>query len=77
MTVEELYKLLGNCRKDDIVVISADEEGNGFRELWSVNTREYNFDEGEIVLRKLTPQLEKDGYTEEDTGDGKPCVVLW
>lgn len=74
-------KLLKEQDPNALVVLSRDEEGNGFSELEDVAT-EMNFakdgSDGCIGYRKLTPKLEKMGYTEDDIMEyGKPCIVLW
>lgn len=78
MKVKELIELLSAEFPDDEVVLAIDEEGNGFS---SVNGISKSVFDGEyIYLRELTPELETQGFTEEDmyTGeDGKKCVVLW
>lgn len=74
-------KLLKEQDPNALVVLSRDEEGNGFSELGDVATN-MNFAkdgyDGNVGYRELTPKLKKLGYTEEDLlEDGKPCIVLW
>lgn len=78
MKVKELLKLLKNANPDALVVLSRDSEGNGYSEMGGYSD-EYNFDEenAEIGLKKLTPALKKQGYSEEDLKDGTDAVVLW
>ena len=76
MTVKQLIELLQKENPDRVVILSKDSEGNGFSELENVNSN-YNYNDGEIGLGTLTPELEKQGYTEEDILDGQPAVVLW
>ena len=75
MTVKELIKKLQKEDPNRIVVLSIDEEGNGFKELADVQTASYQ--DGETGLEKLTPELKKQGYSEEDLLDGTPAIVLW
>ncbi len=78
MKVKELIELLSTEFPEDEVVISIDEEGNGFSAINCISRSV--FDGEYIYLRELTPELETQGFTEEDmyTGeDGKNCVVLW
>ena len=81
MTVKELKELLEQCNDDDVVVVSSDEEGNSYRKLSTVSADLYACEGSynvEIGLRKLTPSLEEEGYSEEDVLEGgSPCVVLW
>ena len=80
MKVKELIEILSKCNPDADVVLSRDEEGNGYSSLSGVSL-EYNWDgeyNAEIGLKELTPELIKAGYEEEDTmPDGLDCVVLW
>ena len=80
MKVKELIEILSKCNPDADVVLSRDEEGNGYGSLSDVSL-EYNWDgeyNAEIGLKELTPDLIKGGYEEEDTmPDGLDCVVLW
>lgn len=80
MKVKDLIKLLQKEDPNRLVVMSKDSEGNGFSPLADMSTESYAADStwsGEIGLEKLTPELEKKGYTEEDVLDGKPALVLW
>jgi hypothetical protein len=63
MNVGKLKKLLEHVPDEHIVVLSADEEGNAYRELSFVNTGDYSYgaEENEI-------------YGAEVEND---CVVLW
>ncbi len=79
MNVKELKVILENLPDDLLVVCAKDGEGNGFNELYSVDTNmvcsgEYEL---EVHCAELTPELEEDGYTEEDIKKGNPCIVLW
>lgn len=76
MKVKDLIKYLELANPNDIVVLSSDSEGNSYSVLggWS---DEYNFKDGEIGLRKLTKEMEDQGYSEEDVMKGKPAIVLW
>ena len=80
MKVKELIEILSKCNPDADVVLSRDEEGNGYGSLSDVSL-EFNWDgeyNAEIGLKELTPDLIKAGYEEEDTmPDGYDCVVLW
>lgn len=82
MTVKELKQALEGVDDSRIVIMSKDEEGNGFSPLAEASTENdvYMADStwsGEIALKELTPELKEQGYTEEDLGDGEDCIVLW
>jgi len=84
MKVKELVNLLEKCDPEAEVIISRDEEGNGFSPLYEVcDNQSYipdNAYSGEIALRELTDELINAGYSEEDvyTGEGSvKAVVLW
>lgn len=85
MTVKEFIALLSECDPDDIIIMATDAEGNAYNYFdGNMNLHEYNYMEynygGEIKLRKLTPELVEQGFSEEDTDinqNGTPCVVLW
>lgn len=79
MKVKELIKLLQEADPEWDVVKSRDEEGNGFQHVEDVDinssyTGDYFL---EVGIRILTPELQVQGYEEEDCVDGEPCVVLW
>lgn len=81
MKVKELKKLLEPVDDERIVIISKDGEGNGFSPLAELDdASNYKADStwsGEVGIEKLTPELEKQGYCEEDVNDGVPALVLW
>jgi hypothetical protein len=79
MKVKELIEELTKVNPEAVVVLSIDSEGNAYNEVHSMSN-EYNWKPlwGEIGLKKLTEELEADGWTEEDTmPDGVDCVLLW
>lgn len=80
MTVGELIEQLKLKNPERVVVMSKDGEGNGFSPLADVENASYEADttwSGEIGLEELTPELQKQGYSEEDVVNGEPCIVLW
>lgn len=80
MTVKQLKNKLENLNDNDIVVMSKDAEGNGFSPLADLSEGSYEADStwsGEVGLRKLTPDLRKQGYSEEDLNNGVWCITLW
>ena len=78
MTVEELISQLSRLDPQALVILQRDPEGNGYAPLsgaegngaWDNDEREYGY-------ARLTPELEKRGYSEEDCIEGVPAVVLW
>ena len=77
ITVGELIALLQQENPKRVVVMSRDEEGNGFMPLHAVETCAFNEDDGDVGIEKLNESLVEAGYTEEDimTG-GKPAILL-
>ena len=80
ITVKGLIKLLAGHDQDRIVVLSGDGEGNDFSPLDEAAPAAYRAESscrGEIGLERLTPELEDQGYDDEDVIDGVPALVLW
>ena len=85
MTVKQLIEALQTCNPDDLVVLARDAEGNSFSPVDRVLGDDMYEPEsswsGCIKLRELTPELEKQGYSEDDVGDPEEgavnCVTLW
>ena len=86
MKVSELIEVLQGFDDDDVVVLSSDQEGNRYETLDEVVGGYALIEEGPrektIKHRKMTPELEAQGYCpEEDVVDpNEPhenCVVLW
>lgn len=76
--VSELIEALEGFNPDAVVVLSRDEEGNGYDTLYSLEEMMYDPRHRQIGYAKITPEMRKMGYTEEDTlPDGVPAVVLW
>lgn len=78
MKIKELIQELSTLDPELLVVMSIDEEGNGFKTLREIATGDvFDEEEKEIHIKQLTPQLIKWGYSEEDVGEGTDCIVLW
>jgi hypothetical protein len=78
MRIKELIKILQTMDQERIVVMSADSEGNSYAPLRNIDDNSvYVAEDHEIGLEKLTPELEKQHYSEEDVREGEPCVVFW
>lgn len=81
MKVKELIEILQQEDPERLVILSKDAEGNNYSPLADCSTSAYEAEctwSGYIGLEELTPELIKEGYTEEDVlEDGKPCLVLW
>jgi hypothetical protein len=76
MTVRQLVEILMKDDPDRIVILSRDQEGNGFSPLRSFEACKYN--DGEVGLEELTPELEAAGYSDEDVmHGGKKALCLW
>lgn len=76
MLVKELIEQLKQCDPDDLIVLSEDEEGNGYYEMNYFWKGIYNKEERQAKIRKLTPELIKCGFTEADIGTGINCIVF-
>lgn len=85
MIVSELIELLKQVPSNAVVVLSRDEEGNGFLPLRVVEDgMRYDFDSCEVGYAVITPSMKLKGYTDEDAleiHDGvncvEECVILW
>lgn len=76
MKVKELMALLKDVDPEREVILAADEEGNHFNTVYSVEIMCYK--EDEVSYEQLTEELKAQGFTEDDIdSDGKPCVVIW
>jgi hypothetical protein len=76
MTIKQLIEELAAYEPDRLVVLSRDEEGNGYLPLAQIDSAKFH--DGEIGLEELTPELEKQGYSDEDVMKrGKRAVVLY
>ena len=76
MLVKELIEILEEFEESDLVVLSNDEEGNGYRKLEQVDLLSYY--DGEVGIRKLTANLKTQGYSDEDVLDyGENCAVFY
>lgn len=80
MKVKELIDLLQQQNPEAVVVCQADPEGNSYSPLSSVEPEGYVAEttwSGERRLLALTPELEQQGYSEEDVDEGAtPAVFL-
>lgn len=89
MTVKEFKKLVSEIpesQDDWTVVISKDEEGNGFNEFYEISHDDDDrcsqyFDESERELRHYNEDdyenLEEFEEAFKGWPDLKPCIVLW
>ncbi len=80
MKVRELLKMLEGVDGERLVVLQKDSEGNGYSPLYDVDYESsYIHDSREVRYEKLTPELKKLGYTEEDVdtaNEGVAAIVL-
>lgn len=80
MKVRELIETLQQADQDIDVVLSSDAEGNSYSVVDLVSLGYTINEDREIHLATLTQYHIDHGYTDEDldqTGTGRPCVVLW
>jgi hypothetical protein len=80
ITVGELIEKLKQEDPKRIVVMAKDSEGNSYSPLASFWAGAYcaeNTWSGEVGFEKLTPEDEKDGFTEDDVLEGgRPAIIL-
>jgi hypothetical protein len=80
MRVKELKKLLENIDNERIVIMSTDCEGNSYSPLDTIDDSSTYLAEtelwGELGIEKLTPELRKLGYSEDEIG-GEKALVLY
>lgn len=82
-TVKDLIENLQAFDPNTPVIVSRDEEGNGYRKLWGASSgvvedfaNNHHF--YHLGLAELTPELEKAGYSDEDViPNGDSVVVIW
>ena len=72
MTVKELREQLATFQDDVPVVLSRDEEGNGFHELADVAFSAFIRDDGRIEVLSAEDEEDEDAPSPEGM-----CVVLW
>jgi hypothetical protein len=79
MTVGELIEKLSQYPDDMPVILSIDEEGNGFNPIYVVEESMWFSSWGEEQIYPLDKYIGFDGYTEEDRApEGSiRAVVLW
>jgi hypothetical protein len=83
-TVKEFIEELQKYPEDYVVITSRDAEGNGFSPVADLGDGAYvpnSSYSGDLALLRLTPELKREGYTEEDLPDPNdtsfPCVCIW
>lgn len=77
MTVGELKKELEGLDDNLLVVLQKDSEGNGYDTAYQVDTNTvFDEDDREVYPKTITPEMEKQGWSEEDLGEGVDCVVI-
>ena len=76
--VKDLIKELNRLDKEAIVVLSRDEEGNGFSPLAQIDPYQvYNDENREVGYDNLDEALINVGYKEEDLITGEKCLILY
>ena len=77
MRVSELIELLEDHNPEALVIMAGDPEGNDYYTTpVTVDGPLYINEEGEVGFNSITPELEEQGYTDEDLIIGEECVVL-
>lgn len=79
MTVQELIDILqAIANKNAIVILSKDAEGNNCSPLQVVDDSEETYYEAETTWSgELYDVEDVEGWSEEDTKNMEPCIVLW
>jgi hypothetical protein len=84
MTLTQLYQriqyLMAQGHGHRLVTMSKDPEGNGFQTLKDVELSRFNRMTQEQSIDELTPELQSQGWNEEDVLEGDdvvPSVTLW
>ena len=76
----QYYIETGVISPDEPLSLQKDPEGNGYCNVRGVEpARRQPGHGGEMYIRQLTPELQKQGYDEEDLGpeDCENCVVIF
>jgi hypothetical protein len=76
MKVKELIEKLKKFDPEKLVILSKDSEGNYYDTLWEIDDG-HTYKDNYIGYAKITPELKKQGYDEEDIMEGEPCIVLY
>ncbi|MCK5616483.1 hypothetical protein KAR91_82235 [Candidatus Pacearchaeota archaeon] len=80
MTGKDLINKLQKMSDSDLerlIVMQKDPEGNGYAQLDDLSFASYSEEDCEIGLDKLTPELQKQGFSDEDILiNGIPAIVL-
>lgn len=76
MKVKELIEELKKLDPEKLVVMSSDGEGNSYDVLYQIDD-DSMYKDNEVGLAKLTPELEEEGYSEDDVIEGEPCIILY
>jgi len=77
MTVKDLIEKLEKQDPEAVIVLSNDEEGNGFSALASIDEGSYDEDTGEYGPAKLSDEDREAGLSDEDIVRGKKAICLW
>lgn len=82
-TVKDLKKAIEDLPDDMLVVLQSDAEGNSYSIAAGVDAENIGvigdcwYDLSQ-KYRQLTPEMCKNGYTEEDVDStATPCIILW
>lgn len=78
MIIQELIDLLRKKDPKHLVIMSRDEEGNGYNEIYMLEDCIYQ--DGQSYIVALTEKTIAAGYTEEDmcpSPGGERAVCIW
>lgn len=78
--IKKMQEVEAEVGGDVLVLLSCDEEGNRYGDFGGVgwgHTCEKDGREYEIGYGVITPELEEQGYTDEDLIEGEPCIALY
>lgn len=80
MKIKDLKVFLDRYDPELEVIVSGDGEGNSYDILRSIDTGRFEdeYYSIRIGLEKLTPELEEQGFSDDDVlTNGKPCIILY
>ena len=75
MIVSELIEKLQKMNPELQIILSRDEEGNGYEYLRYIDDN-CVYDDREVYLAELTEECKKQGFEEDDVREGTRVVLL-
>lgn len=78
LKVKDLINQLAQLDPDAVVIMQRDPEGNGYGPCAGAEGNgAWDHDEDLYGYACLTPDMEKNGFSQEDLVQGVPAVVIW